>query len=269
MVFRQRRKEDDDENLDRWLLTYADLITLLLAFFIVMYSMSQLDSNKFGEMTTALSSVFKGPKLKPILAKDLSSQLVVNKLLHQGDLGILEEQIQEISSQLGFEDQLSTDFQSRGLIIHVSESAFFDLGKADLKSQARKALDLISVQLLKIPNHIRVEGHTDNVPINTPKYPSNWELSAARAAACLRYLIDMLKFPPQRISAVGYAEYRPITTNETAEGRAKNRRVDIVILDKELSYLEPDNLSGEGIENQADSIPAVPEDGRPRAAAGI
>ena len=254
MILRRRKDNDDDENLDRWLLTYADLITLLLAFFIVMYSVSRVDSGKFDRITTALSSVFKGPQLKPISAKDISSELAVNKQLQRGDLGVLEEQIKKISLQLGLDTQLSTDFQNRGLVIHISESAFFDAGKADLKPKARKALDLISVQLSKIPNHIRVEGHTDNIPINTLKYPSNWELSTARAAICLRYLIDYLNFPPDRISAVGYAEYRPITTNDTPEGRAKNRRVDMVILDKELSSLEPENLSGKNVDVKPDSM---------------
>jgi len=253
LFIRRKKDYEDNENLDRWLLTYADLITLLLAFFIVMYSISQVDSKKFGKVTSALTSVFKGPELKPTSAKDLSSELIVNKLLKNGNLGVLEEQIRKISVQLDLRTQLNTEIQTRGLVIHISESAFFDMGKAELKPEARTILDLISVQLLKIPNHIRVEGHTDNIPINTERFPSNWELSASRAAVCLRYLIDKLDFPPERISAVGYAEYRPIAANDTPENRAKNRRVDIVVLDREESLLEPENLIDENAGSVKDS----------------
>jgi len=260
LFIRKNRDYEDNENLERWLLTYADLITLLLAFFIVMYSISQVDSQKFDKVTSALTSVFKGPKLKPTSAKDLSSGLIVNKLLKNGNLGILEEQIRKISVQLDLKTQLNTEIQTRGLVIHISESAFFDPGKAELKPEARTILDLISVQLLKIPNHIRVEGHTDNIPINTDRYPSNWELSASRAAVCLRYLIDKLKFPPERISAVGYAEYRSIAPNDTPENRAKNRRVDIIVLDRDESLLEPENLIDDNTASAKDtSAEMLPE----------
>jgi chemotaxis protein MotB len=255
---RRKRDYEDNENLERWLLTYADLITLLLAFFIVMYSISQVDSKKFGKMKSALTSVFKGPEMKPASARDLSSGLIVNRLLRNGNLGVLEEQIRKISVQLDLKTQLNTEIQTRGLVIHISESAFFDPGKAELKPEARTILDLISVQLLKIPNDIRVEGHTDNIPINTEKYPSNWELSASRAAVCLRYLIDKLNFPPERISAVGYAEYRPIAPNDTPENMAKNRRVDIVVLDREESLFEPENLIDNNFVSPQDSMIQTP-----------
>lgn len=249
----RKRKLEDSENLDRWLLTYADLITLLLAFFVVMYSISRIDAGKFGKVTDALTSVFKGPEMGPVAAKDLSSEFVINKMLNKGNLGILENEIKKIGIQLDLNAQMNTELQTRGLVIHVGETAFFDPGKAELKPDAKKILDLISVQLLKIPNQIRVEGHTDNIPINTPKFPSNWELSTARAIACLQYLVNKIGFPPDKISAVGYAEYRPLVTNDTAEGRAKNRRVDIVVLNLDQSYLEPENSSGRPIDNQADS----------------
>jgi len=110
--------------------------------------------------------------------------------------------------------------------------------------------------LMKIPNHVRVEGHTDNLPINTPKFPSNWELSTARATNCLRYLVERHRFPPEKISALGYAEYRPIATNTTADGRNKNRRVDIIVLAPEDSSNEPMNRTGERTDNLGDSASA-------------
>jgi len=246
---------DDNENLDRWLLTYADLITLLLAFFIVMYSVSRIDAGKFGKVTDALTNVFKGPELGIKSTRDLSSEFVINKQLSRGNLGVLQTQIQKITHQLDIDTQVSADLQTRGLVIHISESAFFDPGKAELKNQAMMILDLLSVQLLKIPNHIRVEGHTDNIPIHTAQFPSNWELSSSRAIACLRYLVDKIGFPPDRISAVGYAEFRSIATNETPEGRTQNRRVDIVILNQETTYLEPENFTYDSLNNGIDQPP--------------
>jgi len=255
LFYRKKSGDEDNEDLQRWLLTYADLITLLLAFFIVMYSMSRVDAGKFKRVTEALSSVLKGPdELFQATVKDISSELFINRRLKKGDLIVLKKRIDDISRQLGLGMQLSTELQTRGLVIHISESAFFDLGKADLKSKAKNILDLISIQLLKVPNHIRVEGHTDNLPINTPKFPSNWELSTTRATVCLRYLIEKHDFPPERISALGYAEFRPITSNKTEQGRAKNRRVDIVVLALEDSFKEPENISGEQVEPQSEVI---------------
>jgi chemotaxis protein MotB len=245
VLFRKKQDIDDEENLDRWLLTYADLITLLLAFFVVMYSVSRIDAGKFNKVTDALVTAFKGPELGVKSTKDLTSELAINKQLKKGNLGILEGQVQKIAQQLSIDKQVTTDLQTRGLIIHISESAFFDPGKAELKPEAKMILDLLSVQLLKIPNHIRVEGHTDNIPIHNKQFPSNWELSAFRATACLRYLVDKIGFPPDRISAVGYAEFRPIASNDTPEDRAKNRRVDIVVMSLDQSYLEPEERSDE------------------------
>ena len=254
MFLRRKNEFEDNENLDRWLLTYADLITLLLAFFVVLYAISRVDAGKFNRVSEALNTVFKGPAdLDSALPKNISSNLIINKMLKQGNLIILKNQIDKISQQLELGSEFKAEIQTRGLVIHISESALFDLGKAKLKPIAQKILDLLTVQLMKIPNHVRVEGHTDNLPINTERFPSNWELSTARSTICLKYLIERHDFPPERISALGFAQYRPIATNKTIEGRAKNRRVDIVILNIEDSFLEPENLTGEPVEAQPDS----------------
>ncbi|MCD6161886.1 MAG: OmpA family protein [candidate division Zixibacteria bacterium] len=255
MLFQRNKSAfEDNENLDRWLLTYADLITLLLAFFVILYSMSRVDAGKFNNISGALSGVFKGDEeLGKKFTEQLSSKLVVNKLLKRGNLIVLKDQVDKISQQFKLGSIINTEIQTRGLVIHLSESAFYDPGKADLKQDAKKILDLLSVQLLKIPNHIRVEGHTDNLPIHTARFPSNWELSTTRATNCLRYFLEKYPFPAARISALGYAEYRPITNNDTAEGRAKNRRVDIIILNIEDSYIEPENLTGEPVNTLPDT----------------
>jgi chemotaxis protein MotB len=244
MLERKKRDDEDNENLDRWLLTYADMITLLLAFFIVMYSISRVDMAKFNKVAEALNIVLDG--------SDKNAQATMGDLKgfikdhpRKGDLINLQARIDEISQQKKLGMEIKTDLQKRGLVIHISEATFFDLGKAELKPQAMEILDLLAVELLKAPNHIRVEGHTDNLPISTPKYPSNWELSTARATTCLRYLIEKNNFPPERISALGYAEYRPIATNTTAEGRNKNRRVDIIVLAPDDASIEPINQTGE------------------------
>ena len=253
MLGRRHRDVEDDENLERWLLTYADLITLLLAFFVVLYSISRIDAGKFNRVSDALTTAFRAENKGAGLAKDISSELLINKQLRRGNLGILKEQIEKISQQIDLGTQMKTELQPRGLIIRISESAIFDLGKAELKPQAKKMLDLISIQLLKIPNHVRVEGHTDNLPISNERFKSNWELSTSRATECLKYLIEKHTFPPERIAALGYAEFRPIALNTSVEGRAKNRRVDIVVLNIEDSHLEPEKLDEAAQANPSDA----------------
>jgi chemotaxis protein MotB len=237
----KKKQEADHENEERWLLTYADLITLLLAFFIIMYSMSKLDAKKFGAVAKALQEVLHGRSTSVLKgeASLLASPPEGGGALKIGDLKLLQSKINSLAKDMGMKDKISADMDSRGLVIRISESAFFDAGFADLKPDAMKVLDAISVILKTIPNHIRFEGHTDNTPINTPKFPSNWELSVSRATTCVRYLIEHHEFPPDKISALGYGEYRPLASNNTAEGRAKNRRVDIVVLSWENRLNEP------------------------------
>ena len=124
-------------------------------------------------------------------------------------------------------------------MIHIMEQALFKEGSADLESRAQQTLDLVGSQLRNMENHVRVEGHTDNKPISTKRFPSNWELSSARATEVVRYFVNNYEISPTRLSALGYGEFRPMVPNNTAENRAKNRRVDIVVLTMELSSQEP------------------------------
>ena len=142
---------------------------------------------------------------------------------------------------MGKNEHLQTEVTERGLVIHIVESSLFDEGSADLKPRAMEVLDVVADELKDIPNHIRIEGHTDDRPISTPQYPSNWELSSARATSVVRYLVDNHDIPQNRISALGYGEYRPVKPNNSIENRALNRRVDIVILTTELSMTEPES----------------------------
>jgi chemotaxis protein MotB len=234
---RRRRHSGDDENLDRWLLTYADLITLLLAFFVVMYSMSQIDNKKFGQVSDALSTILRGGT-SVLKYKDEPTRSG-HGLLKLGKLRMVQQVIDEKFKQLGKNEALQTEITERGLVVHILESTLFDQGSAVLKSRAMEVLDLIADLLQGRPNHIRVEGHTDDMPIATAVYPSNWELSSARATTVVRYFADNYAIPPDRISALGYGMYRPVVPNNSIENRARNRRVDVVILTMELTLTEP------------------------------
>ncbi|UCD95213.1 MAG: OmpA family protein [Candidatus Zixiibacteriota bacterium] len=234
----RKRRLDDHENLERWLLTYADLITLLLAFFIVMYSMSQVDAKKFGKMSKALSGALRGGE-GIIKRGDEIGVASGGVVLQIGRLMSIGEKIEARFRERGDSKHISAEMNERGLVIHIMESALFKQGSAELESLAKEILDIVAEHLKYVPNHVRVEGHTDNVPINTLKYPSNWELSSARATEVVRYLIENHVVGPGRISALGYGEYRPLKQNNSAENRARNRRVDVVILTAEMTAAEP------------------------------
>ena len=188
----RRRSHEDNENLERWLLTYADLITLLLAFFIVMYSMSQVDSKKFGKMSEALSGVLKGGKI--IIKRGSNIGIMPGGgVLKTAVLKSIGESIENDFMGKGNEKLVSTEVSERGLVIHIMESALFKLGSADLTEKAIETLGIVAEHLKPLSNHIRIEGHTDNRPIKTIKYPSNWELSSARATEVVRFFIDNYK----------------------------------------------------------------------------
>ena len=240
MIFRKPKDDEDRENLERWLLTYADLITLLLAFFIVLYSMSRLDAEKFEHISKALRTVLRGDSASPLPHETIMMMDDPgNGPIKTGDLNYLKSNIDKLLLEKGLDEKISATIEDRGLVIRVSESAFFDLGSAELKEQAMGIMDLFGSILSEIPNHVRIEGHTDNLPIKNEMYPSNWELSTYRATVCIRYLIENYGMKPDRVSAMGYSEYRPIEGNDTPEGRNKNRRVDIVVLNWDEKHKEP------------------------------
>ncbi len=257
----RRRGEFEGENSDRWLMTYADLITLLLAFFVIMYAMSKVDAKKFEQMSEKLQGEFNSSAEIPQAATtDLGAGVLkIGKLkllaqrLESPSFGQLKHRVSlgpatNIPLSSGFDDtvrssdehnQFTVEMNERGLIIHVLESALFLSGQAELQPQAQVLLDKIATEIRDLPNQIRVEGHTDSLPMRSFRYPSNWELSAARATAVVRYFVDSHDFAAARISALGYGEFRPLVSNDTPESRAKNRRVDIVILTDALSRYEP------------------------------
>ena len=243
---RRKRREEDHENLERWLITYADLITLLLAFFIMMYVFSKQDAQKYDEVVGRLKTIFTGGAGVSGLGKGTGALLIELpvKTAQRTDEELqrkLEDEIRSLADNESIKKNISIFSDERGVVIRVLDKAFFDEGKADLKERAKGALGKIVPVLRIIDNQIRIEGHTDNVPINNNEIRSNWELSVRRATEVVSYFIEKYDFPPQRVSAVGYAEYRPIALNDTPENRALNRRIEIIIVksDKETVNSKP------------------------------
>lgn len=226
------------------MLTYSDMVTLLLAFFVLLFSFSELDVQRF----RAIMSAFQAS----VGVLDGGQRVVQDDHAIQGrtdwelqDINWhrpeLERQLFGVHAELqafvtgrDLDEAVQVELTERGVTVRFADQVLFDLGQADLKSEALRVLDELADVLEGLPNHVRVEGHTDDWPINTERFPSNWELSTARATTVLRYLIEEHAMAPDSLSAAGYGEYRPLGPNDTAEARAGNRRVDIVLLRLDL-----------------------------------
>ncbi len=246
MARRERGSDSPPAGAPAWMTTYGDLVTNILIFFVLLFAMSRVDVAKFREALVSLQGALgflesgeapipgditpypdppTGPE--PIDQRDFGQMLEVKNLIEQG------------LKEAGLNATVELRLEERGLVIRFHDSILFDLGKADIKPTGRATIDRISETIEVIPNQVRVEGHTDNLPIVSAGYPSNWELSTARATNVVRYLIEGLQYDPKRLSAAGYGEYRPIAPNDTPEGRQLNRRVDVVVLYTSKGNLEP------------------------------
>lgn len=267
MAGRRRKKvqEEGHGGMERWLITYADLITLLMVFFVLMYSMSQINAQKFAAVANSLSLVLTGQAMStlntqgPSMVEGLSGQMLpegpgtipdnqgqldevkrmIAEFIKAEDLAVDEAQKGGNTSTTRLSDNLIVYEQERGLVISFKDTMLFASGSDELTPRAREIIGQIGGALLKLPNFIRVEGHTDNRPINTRKFPSNWELSVLRASNVVHVLNENARIPAERLSIIGYGENRPLVANDSDEGRAMNRRVDIVILKKKYDYFEP------------------------------
>ena len=256
----RRRHTRGHANHERWLVSYADFITLLFAFFVVLYASSQVDKRKVGKLALAIQIAFQEMGVFPASTTQVplninepmpfSTVQAIENVKRNSELGRVASQptdslaassedtdLATIRSEL--EDALHNQIALRevslhnetdGLVISLREFGFFDSGSAKIKPEARPALDRIASILAIRTCKLRIEGHTDNIPIHTVQMASNWELSTARATELVRILIQDDGFSPDRLSAAGYAAYHPIASNLTPQGRAQNRRVDIVIL---------------------------------------
>jgi len=219
----------------RWLLTYADMITLLMAFFIMMYSISVISMEKFSKAAASFRAEFgpargsQGGGGREILPRPGAAGASLPAL--EEDVQSVKEQLEQYVKANQLEDIIHTSQEARGLVITlVSDNLLFPVGDAQLRAPALTILDKIARLLRDLPNLVVIEGHTCSLPISTPQYPSNWELSAARASAVVRYLVERWRIDPIRLAAAGYADSRPVASNEREQGRALNRRVEIVIL---------------------------------------
>jgi chemotaxis protein MotB len=252
------KKQEEQENSERWLLTYCDLITLLLAFFVVMYSMSQIDAKKFGSLSVHLRSILTGQLGVLKEAPSIAGQSEVGNIADPQpiDLQIVQGEILRTAEEKDFKKQIALAIDERGLVVHIKDTALFEVGKAYLTPEAQSMLEHLAPELRRLPNPLRIEGHTDNVPIQTPLFPSNWELSVARSTSVVRYLVEKHGISPLRVAAIGYGEYRPIAPNDSPANKAKNRRIDIVILSMKSAREEPSAAKASPI----DEAKAIKED---------
>lgn len=224
--------------------TWGDMMSLLLCFFILLYSFSSLDNQRFREIMVAFKNMVGfldgGTNLIPegYNSEELSPFADSSQIQLQS-LEALAAVIQDLLEKEGFVDQVELSLEDRGLVMRFKDVVLFDIGSDALKEAPKEMLKKLSVILEKVPLPIRIEGHTDNVPINNARFPSNWELSVARAVKVVRFLIEEGSLDSERLSALGYGEYRPIESNATPEGRNRNRRVDIIVLHPSLAGSEP------------------------------
>ena len=231
----------------RWLLTYADMITLLLALFIILFAISNISSVKFARLVKAVSGGFNSTDA----INNPPNGGVVGGLHGRSDaanLAAIKARLDQYIAQKRLESKVRTRIDKQGLVITLlSDKAYYDSGSADLRPETKQLLDVVARQLRAVANEVRVEGSTDNVPIATASYPTNWELSAARSTGVTRYLVEHAKIVPTRISFAGYGEYRPAFPNDSDAHRQQNRRVDVVILNGSTkSQTEDSNTNGEG-----------------------
>ncbi|MFH0919190.1 MAG: flagellar motor protein MotB [Fibrobacterota bacterium] len=229
----------EKENAERWLLTYADLITLLLVLFIVLYSMSQVSKAKFEGLSESLAIVFGNIGRSGVLDGGRTVTPGPNVYKAHRAMQNTEERVKRLIASMGLQGKISAVREERGLVISIKDSVLFLSGSAGVEETAKGVLRGVGAILSVLPNSVRVEGHTDNDHIHTERFYSNWELSTSRATNVLQYLILHCGFSPGRMSAAGYGEYRPKYSNDTREHKSLNRRVDIVVMEDAYAKFEP------------------------------
>jgi chemotaxis protein MotB len=246
-----RKKQAAAPNHERWLVSYADFITMMFALFVVLYSTSQSDHQRKSELAAAIQAAFRQLELFPPSTKtpdleppgaSIGAAVVPDSgyeamksgtkppQLMPKDLLDLKRQLEtRLAREIG-QQAVAVTITRDGLVISLREVGFFESGSAIPRANAAGSLRAIAATLQTASNKLRIEGHTDDIPIRNERYPSNWDLSAARASSIARTLIEQYDFLPERISVAGYAQYHPIVSNTSDAGRALNRRVDLVVL---------------------------------------
>lgn len=236
----KRKRPDSNGHSDRWLVSYADFITLLFAFFVVLYASSQVDRQRMSAMGSAIEHAFQELGVMqgrgasagnastgklPAAGSELPPTM---KLKREAELRLLQQHLEKVLDQEIRDRSVALRLGPDGLVISLQDLAFFPSGSAAMRRDAQPAFSQIIAALHGYD--LRIEGHTDNVPIRTSQFRSNWELSTARATGIIQALITEHNFSPEQLSAAGYAEFHPIASNATEDGRKLNRRIDIVVL---------------------------------------
>lgn len=236
----RRRQASIEVKHDRWMVSYADFITLLFAFFVVMYSISQLNEAKYKELSTSLNAIFTSPARNPnpIALESASGSIIPIEQAGGSeassspslvaDLNQMESELNSEFADLINDELVELDSNELWLEIKLNSNVLFASASADASDAAKSLFEQLALKLRGYDNQIQVEGYTDNQAISSSRYASNWELSSARAASIVKLLINY-GVRPQRLSAVGYGEFQPIADNNTVEGRQQNRRVVLMI----------------------------------------
>ena len=243
------RRRKAHVNHERWLVSYADFITLLFSFFVVLYAFSKADERKRVEVTAAIDMAFrtmgifgdvshqpsKTAKIsgaeQPLVPMNIvMGEEVMSPARVKDDLNRIRRDLEQRLSNQVAQHTVSIQMGRDGLVISLREAGFFPSGSATPRPETAPALRQIAASLGRSPYDMRVEGHTDNIPIHTAEFDSNWELSSARATRIARLFLEMKAISPDRLSAAGYGEFHPVASNAAADGRAENRRVDIVVM---------------------------------------
>jgi chemotaxis protein MotB len=246
-----RKSKSKPENHERWLVSYADFVTLLFAFFVVMFATSHVDAKRMQQLSEVYSAVLSrdAELLQNVIAKFAAEKAAetaaaavpeARRVLTMAEMKPVKEQVEQRLAALIAGDKIALALTPRGLIISLRESGFFPPGQATFLPGAEDLLSEVGAVIAELPNQpVRMEGHTDNTPIQTVRFPSNWELSTARAIAVLNLMVHKYDIDPHRVSVAGYGERRPIAENASQQGRAKNRRVDIAILSLSAAEMAP------------------------------
>lgn len=248
-----RPKRIEHDNHDRWLISYADFVTLLFAFFVVMYSISSINEGKYKTFSDSLSQAFSQ---QPASAVTNPQEQMLKTLVDKRDARALEQQrktqaqmkavndsLQQVMGPLIAQGLVGVHQTRRGVVVDISASTLFKEGEEKLQPGAQETLKQVAQVLSRENQSIEVEGHTDDVPIKTAQFPSNWELSSGRAGSVVRMLVSF-GVPEQRMVAVGLAANQPVEPNDTPEHRAKNRRVSVTLLSPEFDRLKQADPAG-------------------------
>jgi chemotaxis protein MotB len=236
---RRRRRPQPHVNHERWLVSYADFITLLFAFFTTMYAISTVDAQKMSKMVASMQVALKGDPAQPPAPVPLPQNGLPQPIVPRLDnLVVLRQQLAARLQRQIEQGHVEIGVDARGLVVSIREAGSFASGSAELSDSVRMLLAQVAAPLSELPHPVRIEGHTDDTPIRTSRFRSNWELSTARATQVIAYLQNDLGLPASRLSAAGYGEFHPRVPNTSPESRSQNRRVDLVILNTATSAAE-------------------------------